>query len=168
MGIINISITFTELFFTISIKDTGIGIPTDIQEQIFKPFTQFNVQPNQGLGLVELLNGEITLVSNKDIGSTFNIKLPNLIQHLKALNVKRVNLNVMVVDDSIMVLKTINIGITTIIECNYGIECINFINKIDKKIDLIFMDTHMPNMNGLEAIKTIRSMPLKTQPFIVL
>lgn len=68
------------------IRDTGIGIPSEMQEQIFEPFVKIE-HPNQrqtgaGLGLaivrrlVALHGGSITLESQSNQGSTFHIYLP--------------------------------------------------------------------------------------------
>jgi len=70
-----------ELIF--SVRDTGIGIPPDKQEQIFAPFAQADTSSTRtfggtGLGLsissqlVEMMGGRIWLESAEDAGSTFH------------------------------------------------------------------------------------------------
>lgn len=67
----------------IQIKDTGIGIPLDEQDLIFKPFEQGAERPNEegsGLGLsiskrlVEAMNGKILLNSQPGQGSVFTLQ----------------------------------------------------------------------------------------------
>jgi PAS domain S-box-containing protein len=74
-------------FWTIQVRDTGIGIPPDAQAYIFEPFRQVKSsstadQRGTGLGLtitrqlVELMGGTITLESEPGHGSTFTVRLP--------------------------------------------------------------------------------------------
>jgi signal transduction histidine kinase/CheY-like chemotaxis protein len=73
----------------LSVEDTGIGIPKDKQELVFKAFMQADGSTSRkyggtGLGLsitkelVNLMKGDITLSSKEDEGSTFSITIPNL------------------------------------------------------------------------------------------
>ena len=66
----------------IEIADTGRGIPADELDQIFEPFFTTKGDSGTGLGLpicrgiIEEHNGEISLDSEQDIGTTFHINLP--------------------------------------------------------------------------------------------
>ncbi len=71
------------------ISDNGIGIPDDLQEDIFKPFVKVDASrqsglEGSGLGLaitmkiIQLHNGNITMESKRHIGSIFNITLPKM------------------------------------------------------------------------------------------
>jgi len=72
---------------SIFVKDTGIGIPKDMRERVFEPFTQIDSsatkrQGGSGLGLsivkgiVTAMNGSISILETKEAGTTFVIKLP--------------------------------------------------------------------------------------------
>ncbi|MBH8551680.1 HAMP domain-containing histidine kinase [Nostocaceae cyanobacterium CENA357] len=75
-------------YFAIAISDTGIGIAPEDQNRIFEPYFRANSanQPplpdSTGLGLaivyrlVKLLQGQINLISQVGVGSTFFVKLP--------------------------------------------------------------------------------------------
>jgi signal transduction histidine kinase len=80
------------------VSDTGIGISPELHEQIFNPFQQANFsltreQGGFGLGLaivqqlVGLMNGQITLESKPDSGTTFTVTLP-LATEQEGLDVK--------------------------------------------------------------------------------
>jgi signal transduction histidine kinase len=80
-GQLTIKLSKTGETVLISVQDTGIGIPDENLDKLFKPlFT--TKSKGQGLGLavckrmIEALNGTIIVVSTVDVGSTFTIKLP--------------------------------------------------------------------------------------------
>lgn len=70
----------------ITVQDTGMGIPADKLDEIFKPFNRLNQQDyeNQGVGiglsitrnLVELMGGSLVAESTLDVGSIFTLRLP--------------------------------------------------------------------------------------------
>lgn len=75
--------------YCIKICDSGIGIPEDKKSLIFEAFRQISEGMNRlyqgtGLGLsvtkkfVEIMNGEITVDSKINVGTTFEIKFPSL------------------------------------------------------------------------------------------
>jgi PAS domain S-box-containing protein len=78
---------YSQREISISVTDTGIGIPKDKQQVIFKAFQQADGSTSRryggtGLGLsisrqlAILLGGELTLDSEKDKGSTFTVNIP--------------------------------------------------------------------------------------------
>ncbi|MEI7669951.1 MAG: GAF domain-containing sensor histidine kinase, partial [Pseudomonadota bacterium] len=83
---ISITARVTEERALIYVEDNGIGIPEEYQEKIFDMFYRASSQATgSGLGLYILketlnkLNGKISVVSGKDIGSTFVVEIPNLL-----------------------------------------------------------------------------------------
>lgn len=86
-GNISVYISSDETSFTISVSDTGPGIPPSMQELIFERFRQVGnaltrEQEGSGIGLslvksfVDLHNGIISVESTEKTGSTFIIKIP--------------------------------------------------------------------------------------------
>lgn len=72
--------------FTLTVKDSGIGIPPDEQKHIFERFYRASNAINlkgTGLGLliveknVKLLEGSISFTSQLDVGTEFKVTLPN-------------------------------------------------------------------------------------------
>lgn len=74
--------------WTIQVRDSGLGIPAEVQSRIFEAFWQINStathDSNRGVGLglsivrqlVTLMKGEISVESMPDSGSTFTVTLP--------------------------------------------------------------------------------------------
>lgn len=74
--------------WSLGVSDTGIGIAAEDRERIFKPYSQAFFNPGRrqhegtGLGLaivsrlVQLLRGDIQLISQPGVGSTFIVTLP--------------------------------------------------------------------------------------------
>lgn len=173
------------------VKDTGIGIPDDMIDKLFSPFTQVDISTTRkhtgtGLGLsicknlVTLLKGEIIMTSKINIGTSviFNIKNEynqignNFIEidtHTTEIveldNTKKINIlnrKVIIVEDNkinqIILKKTLEkLNYTNIIIYNSGKELINDLEIIRKSnISLIFMDLHMPGIDGYETTIKIR------------
>ncbi|MDZ7820065.1 MAG: response regulator [Aliarcobacter sp.] len=170
-----------KLFF--EVKDSGIGIDKKNQEKIFKPFEQIKLdnytQQGTGLGLsitkelITLMGGTIYLKSKLGYGSEFYFSInyekaqnENFLVSSKNINIigmKNQNFGktILVVDDikenrDLIVQLLTFYGFKTI-EASSGIEALEiFENQKEEKIDLIFMDILMENLDGLETMKIIR------------
>ncbi len=175
------------IFF--EVKDTGIGIPEDKLESVFDSFSQGSIGINRkyggtGLGLtivkklVEILGGNIKLVSVVDQGSSFTFELPFKVSR-KPIKVDKkpviinasalIGKKILVVEDN-----KINQMITKKMLENKGIDCEIVDNgeesvKISKnyKFDMILMDIHLPGINGTIATEKIREFDTIT-PIIAL
>ena len=164
-----------------TIKDTGIGISKDYIDHIFEPFSQEktdarSVYQGTGLGmsivkgLVEQMHGEIKVISEKGMGSTFVITIPFEIAQKKEQPVAEKiveqadirGLNLLVAEDNqlnaeiIQTLLTDDGANVTVVED--GQQAVDqFKNAPQGTFDAILMDIMMPVMDGLTATKEIRS-----------
>lgn len=175
-------------YIEFNIKDTGIGIAQEDLVKIFDKFSQIKRKESDyqgtGLGLpivsklLELFNSSITVSSVLGIGTTFTftIAFDSDFQKInKIINDIEVDISlgqiftVLVVDDN-----AINCMVTQKILEKNNYECIvvnsgqKAINVLENNVfDVILMDINMPDMNGFEASKKIRTMGI-TSPIIAL
>ena len=171
----------------IEVEDTGVGIPKKDQSKIFDAFTQksgqdHNIYGGTGLGLtiakklIHLMNGEISLYSEINKGTRFEIILKNL----EVFSGFSINTNsgneesfefleneldfesarILVVDDLFVNRQLVrnfleDFSNLIIIEAENGKLAIE---AAEENIpDLILMDIKMPVMNGVEAIQILKS-----------
>ena len=167
--------------------DTGLGIPENEQEEIFKPFHQGTTAAHQGgtgLGLaiaqkqVDLLGGELKLQSERGIGSRFyfTIPLPGSVEaevapnrYLEPIYLKTgTEVRALVVDDrrenrEVLAGMLRRVGCKVALAGN-GLEAVRECSTFQPH--LVFMDLLMPGMDGLETAREILSQP-GTPPRIV-
>lgn len=169
----------------ICVADTGIGIKPDIQDRLFKPFTQADSSTRRkyggtGLGLViskrlaEMMGGDISIESEEGKGSSFHFTA-----HLEASVQQEENmlepatpvfektndgpLRILVVEDNagnqkliLGMLKKLGLEAET---ASNGIEALDLYEP--GKYSLIFMDCQMPEMDGFEATREIRDVEVE-------
>lgn len=164
-----------------SINDTGIGISSEAQKQLFKPFAQADSSTSRqyggtGLGLsicrklVELMGGAIDLVSYEGKGSTFTFSLPLISPLPKAEQIQQqyneidvstlsfTGYKLLLVEDNPLNQHVANAILKTkgcIADiANDGFEAIE--KLAENSYDIVLMDIQMPKMDGLKATKVIR------------
>ena len=165
--------------FRFTIKDTGVGMSKDYLPRIFEPFTQEDDTTTSryggsGLGLaitkniVQIMNGSITVDSEKGVGTEFVVNLPlkdsarsddEDTQEMRPQDFK-----VLIVDDEELArehAKSVlnEVGITADI-CASGAEALEQINLRHARNDdynLILVDWLMPEMDGIEVTREIRA-----------
>jgi CheY-like chemotaxis protein len=164
--------------FHFSVADSGIGIPEELQAHIFEPFSapllRTSRQFHGTLGLtiafhlVKLHNSKLSFKSREGLGTKFEFDLsypiatmPEITESPKAISAIS-GMRVLIVEDeklNILVLKKIlaNWGITPDVAMD-GQKAIKAV--IDHDYDVILMDINMPIMDGFEAAKQIRQLPL--------
>ena len=169
----------------ITVTDTGIGIPKEQQGKLFASFVQVDSSITRkfggtGLGLaiskkiVELMDGEIRVVSEESSGSSFivtiRVKVPAAPaaadQPVTAESAasdapadysgKRILLAEDVEINREIVLTILEpLGIE-VIEAEDGRKAFEIFRVNPEGFDLIFMDIHMPGMDGYESARLIR------------
>jgi len=86
-GVVTVTCALRDGMAAIEVRDTGPGIPDDMQEMIFDPFVQLgrsltNTQEGAGLGLAisrdlaRAMHGDVTVESRPGSGATFTLRLP--------------------------------------------------------------------------------------------
>ncbi len=176
-----------EATFTFSIRDTGIGVTPQQKEKLFKAFSQADGSMTRtfggtGLGLVisdmlaQKMGGKIHLESEPDKGSTFYFSIRTAFEYgEKQLNqppaapVQRA----LIIDDNehnrIILEKTMSAWHIQCQSCYSGSQALRILEI--ESFDLIIVDYHMPDMDGLETIRRIReslSLSAEKQPVILL
>jgi signal transduction histidine kinase/PAS domain-containing protein/ActR/RegA family two-component response regulator len=170
------------------IKDNGIGMSEEFQKHLFEQFSReksstVNSIPGTGLGMaitksiVDMMEGTITVQSRLGEGTEFTIELEFLIHNMetskssieesehaavrktKIRNVKKL----LLAEDNLF-----NQEIATELLADYGFEVKTAGNGVEAvwmiehsapgDYDAVLMDIMMPDMNGYEATKAIRSL----------
>jgi CheY-like chemotaxis protein/anti-sigma regulatory factor (Ser/Thr protein kinase) len=174
---IDIRIELSSSRLVIVVRDEGIGIAEKDLHLIFEKFQQIRPNENEegsGLGLmitknlVELMHGKIKLSSQLGKGTLFKVTLPISIENAFQESNCPSNIQpafkrdakVMVVEDNLInqdVAKALfhSIGLSIKL-CDTGEDAIEQ-TKHDS-FDLIFMDLHLPGLDGLETSKMITFM----------
>ncbi|MCL2879976.1 MAG: ATP-binding protein [Treponema sp.] len=181
------------------VKDTGIGISGEQLRNLFKPFEQADGSISRrfggtGLGLaiskqiIELMQGEIRVKSAVGIGTSFifdiHAALPQQVYSQGDLAGKPAGASVkydfsrikMLVAEDIEINREIigallepdGISIDFAVD---GGSAFNLFSANPEDYDIIFMDIHMPNVNGYEATRMIRDFDhpcAKTIPIIAM
>ena len=166
-----------ELVLEFSVKDTGIGIPSDKIDSLFKPFSQVDASTTRkyggsGLGLaitsnlISLMNGKIWVESEPGKGSDFRFTIKTYfitppantnksIGKLKKLQGKKV----LIVDDNFTNRQILQLQFNCwnieSVALESGVEALELLNT-DQTFDLAILDMQMPVMDGEMLAREIR------------
>jgi signal transduction histidine kinase/CheY-like chemotaxis protein len=159
-----------------SIADTGIGIPEEKIPRLFNAFSQVDSSATRkyggsGLGLaiskrlVELMHGEIGVVSRPGEGTTFNFNIlskggsKSSMPEPVLLQTGLQDQQILIVDDNAkmrLTLRTHLIMGFIPTEAASGQEALEILS-IHQDVKIVLTDLNMPEMDGLQLAKIIRS-----------
>ncbi len=190
-GIVKIEVILMSLHETnanlkFKISDNGIGISKENHEIIFDKFVQIRRKSDDyqgtGLGLtivknlINLFGSKINIESFENKGTTFDFEI--CFETIKSSvntaqqnieNPNRFCFHFLVVEDNkinqLVTQKTLEAENHTCIVVDNGADALTILDQ--QNFDFILMDINMPNLNGFDATKKIRSMNIKT-PIIAL
>lgn len=181
-GNISLDIQLGERWITLRVADTGCGIEDEAKEKIFQRFYQpANTPPNKGgsgIGLhitseyVKMHGGTIRVCDNQPCGSIFEVVLP-LHQESVAAQMPESNTNpapdtaedgenagftILLVDDNADFLHFLSESLGKlyhVLKATNGRQALGVLEKED--IDLVVSDVMMPEMDGVELCKAIKT-----------
>jgi signal transduction histidine kinase/CheY-like chemotaxis protein/ligand-binding sensor domain-containing protein len=159
-----------------SVRDTGIGIPAEKMERLFKAFSQVDSSTTRkyggtGLGLiiceklVELMGGSIDVESEPGVGTTFHftisasvnqqIESTQIQSSMRALAGKKI----LVVDDNFTYRNSLKKSLeqwqVKIAMAGSGSEALQIL-EVDSNFDLILTDMMMPELDGIQLAQRVR------------
>jgi CheY-like chemotaxis protein/nitrogen-specific signal transduction histidine kinase len=180
-----------------TVKDSGIGMSPEQAAKIFEPFVQADSSTTRrfggtGLGLpitkniVSIMGGELTLETAVGMGSKFSFTIefktkdayfdtPVTNSFIDETEKPIFNGEILVCEDNainqqVIVEQLERVGINVVLAVN-GKEGVGYvaerIKNNEKPFDLIFMDIHMPVMDGLEATRELEKLGC-TSPIVAL
>lgn len=172
-----------------SVCDTGIGISETHQRKLFQSFSQADASVSRkyggtGLGLaickqlVEMMGGEIQVSSEQGVGSCFSFTVRLGLQKDRDSVIPayiRTGLRdqrALVVDDQedtrTMIADYLRTLGMTVVTASHAKEAYALLADPEANISLLMMDWKMPDIDGLEAARHIRSLPQTTPPIIMM
>jgi signal transduction histidine kinase/CheY-like chemotaxis protein len=177
-GAVRIDVRSEDERLWFSVTDTGIGIAPSLAEKLFEPFTQGDAHPSgrcgsTGLGLaicrrlVKAMEGDIGFESQMGEGSHFWFWVPLRVARRSRPSVERISVpkvaagvRVLLVEDNpVNELVARRFLAQHDVECTVARDGIEALSHLETaRFDVVFMDCHMPIMDGFEATRRLRIM----------
>lgn len=181
----------SSVMFHFRVEDTGVGIPESYLDRLFQPFTQADASDTRryegtGLGLsickrlVEMMGGEIWVESTVGRGSMFYFTItlerqaidaprsfdtPEEMQRLRVLVVDDYNVSLSLVSQ---MLASFGFEVETASTGAEAIEKMQAASQMEAPIGLVIIDWQMPEMDGMETARQIKSVYRTDIPMIMM
>lgn len=195
-GWVKVEISFAYEKMTFNIEDSGIGLDSEEKSRLFSAFTQADSSTTRlfggsGLGLfisknlAHLMGGELTVESEKGVGSCFTLTLGSggnasssyiqtagmlsqLMDEYKSQQktqfVPKLTGKVLLAEDNLdnqlLIKRLISASGADVAIVDDGVQALDRIEK--ESFDLVFLDMQMPNMGGEEAAQIMRQKGIQT------
>ena len=173
------------------IKDTGIGIDKEYLPKIFEPFSQEDSGTSTsyggtGLGMaitkniVETMNGNISVKSDKGIGSEFTVNItlrnsPKTSDSVKGKKINVTDLSVLIVDDDPIACEHAKVVLEEVgIKADISTSGREAVKKVQLKrarhevYNILLVDLRMPDVDGIELTRRIRDIIGNESAIIIL
>ncbi|MBP5295195.1 MAG: response regulator [Lachnospiraceae bacterium] len=160
---------------TYIVSDSGIGMTPEFMKTMYQPFsrqTDSRVNSIQGTGLglaitkqmVDLMEGAIDCQSEQGKGTTFTVTLDLPVADRQRDDMMLDPMDVLIVDDDEILLETAVDTLESLgIEAEHagsGLEALGMIthrHELGKDYDVVILDWKMPDLDGIETIRRIRT-----------
>jgi two-component system, cell cycle sensor histidine kinase and response regulator CckA len=163
----------TGTYVSISISDTGMGIPAELIDRIFDPFfTTKPVGKGTGLGLSTVLGivknhgGFVKVESQVGRGTRFKVYLPAISDPIGSADLVSTQSpsgtqeTILIVDDEVAIQEVTSTVLDTFnyktITTSSGAEAIDIYTQRHQEIQVVLMDVMMPNMDGITAARRLQ------------
>jgi len=176
-GTVTLTTRYKDGVFTLTVEDTGTGISNGQKERIFDPFERLGnaaTQDGFGLGLsivkqlAELMDGHISVESEKGKGSRFIVSLPLVVTDGITANTRTSvepnslsvsGCSILVIDNDLVTLGMIrDMLVQHGASCDTCLTAEELTDKVrGKDYDLLITDLKMPEVNGYEVLELLRT-----------
>ena len=178
-GGVTVSASYRANLLTLTVTDTGMGMPGDVCMNLFEPFYQAESGERRkvggtGLGLAisrrlaRAMGGDIMVSSDVGVGSTFTVTIatalapvtPAVSPPTAVAPTYHLPRRVLLVEDNVVNQKVARLmlerlGVATVVAYN-GAEALSRLAV--ERVDMVLMDCHMPVMDGFETTRRIRAL----------
>jgi hypothetical protein len=178
-----------EILVRFEIEDSGMGVEPAVLQRLFSEFVQADSSTTRrfggtGLGLAitrhiaELMQGKVGATSSPGVGSTFwltarlnKVNRPSAMSKLPGLD----SLRVLVADDvpvtqtvHSQLLRQLGMRAEAVASGRDAIAAIRAADEAGDPFAVLFIDQHMPELDGMDTLAGIQQLPLQSPPVSVM